>query len=98
MASPHVAGVAALIIAAGYYDYNGDGVVNNRDVRAILNASAIDLGTTGRDTKYGFGLVNALSAVQLASSDINHTPVANAGADQTVVDSEIGRASCRERG
>ena len=88
MASPHVAGVAALIIAAGYSDYNGDGVVNKRDVRAILNASAIDLGTTGRDTKYGFGLVNALSAVQLASSDINHTPVANAGADQTVVDSD----------
>lgn len=88
MASPHVAGVAALIIAAGYPDYNGDGVVNNRDVRAILDASATDLGATGRDSKFGYGLVNALKAVQLAGSDINQTPVASAGADQTVTDTD----------
>ena len=88
MASPHVAGVAALIIKAGYSDYNGDGVINNRDVRAILQDSAIDLGATGRDTKYGFGLVNAHLAVQFAGSDINHAPVANAGADQTITDTD----------
>ncbi|KKW20549.1 MAG: Peptidase S8 and S53 subtilisin kexin sedolisin [Parcubacteria group bacterium GW2011_GWB1_52_7] len=84
MASPHVAGVAALIIAAGYSDYNGDGVINNRDVRAILDASATDLGITGRDPQFGYGLVNALLAVQTAGANI--TPKANAGADQTVVD------------
>jgi len=87
MASPHVAGVVALVIAAGYSDYNGDGVINNRDVRAILNASAIDLGATGRDPQFGYGLVSALLAVQTAGIDINITPTANAGADQTVVDS-----------
>ena len=86
MASPHVAGVAALIIAAGYSDYNGDGVTNNRDVRAILDASATDLGATGRDPQFGYGLVNALLAVQTAGANI--TPKANAGADQTVVDSD----------
>ena len=86
MASPHVAGVAALIIAAGYSDYNGDGVINNRDVRAILDASATDLGTTGRDPQFGYGLVNALSAVQTAGANI--TPKADAGADQAVVDSD----------
>ena len=86
MASPHVAGVAALIIAAGYSDYNGDGVINNRDVRAILDASATDLGITGRDPQFGYGLVNALLAVQTAGANI--TPKANAGADQTVVDSD----------
>ena len=86
MASPHVAGVAALIIAAGYSDYNGDGVINNRDVRAILDASATDLGATGRDPQFGYGLVNALSAVQTAG--VNITPKADAGADQAVVDSD----------
>src|SRR3989338_7557984 len=86
MASPHVAGVAAFIIAAGYSDYNGDGAVNNRDVRAILDASATDLGSSGRDPQFGYGLVNALFAVQTASANI--IPTANAGADQTVVDSD----------
>lgn len=60
MASPHVAGVAALVIAAGVSDYNGDGVVNNRDVRAILQATATNLGVA---TQYGYGLVNAVAAV-----------------------------------
>ncbi|MEK7060554.1 MAG: S8 family serine peptidase [Patescibacteria group bacterium] len=88
MASPHVAGAAALVIAAGVPDYNGDGVANNRDVRAILDASATDLGAPGRDSQFGYGLVNALKAVQLAGSDINQSPVANAGADQTVTDTD----------
>jgi subtilisin len=88
MASPHVAGVAALIIAAGYTDYNGDGVVNNRDVRAVMQGTATDLGSAGRDSQFGYGLVNALLAVQTADEDVNSPPVANAGADQTVVDSD----------
>ena len=62
MASPHVAGVAALVIAAGVPDYNGDGVINNRDVRAILDATATDLGAAGKDAQYGYGLVNAAAA------------------------------------
>ena len=88
MASPHVAGVAALVIATGYFDYNGDGVINNRDVRAILQNTATDLGITGRDPQFGYGLVNALLAVQTADTNINNAPVANAGTDQTVVDSD----------
>lgn len=88
MASPHVAGVAALIIAAGVSDYNGDGIVNNRDVRAILQNTATDLGASGRDPQFGYGLVNALLAVQTAGTDINIIPSANAGPDQTVVDAD----------
>lgn len=86
MASPHVAGVAALVVAAGVPDYNGDGVMNNRDVRAILQDSAIDLGDAGRDPQFGYGLVNALNAVQMASGNVNIAPSANAGPDQIVVD------------
>lgn len=55
MASPHVAGAAALIIAAG--------VTNNDDIRAILTSTANDIGATGKDTHYGYGLVNVAAAI-----------------------------------
>jgi subtilisin family serine protease len=48
MACPHVAGTAALVIAAGI-----------TDVRTQLQRTADDLGSPGRDTWYGFGLVDA---------------------------------------
>jgi len=62
MASPHVAGTAALIIAAGIIDENGDGNIND-EVRSTLQSTATDLGNTGRDPQFGFGLVNAFAAV-----------------------------------
>ena len=62
MATPHVAGVAALVIAAGVSDANGDGRIND-EVRQILTSTATDLGTAGRDKFYGYGLVNAIAAV-----------------------------------
>lgn len=65
MASPHVAGVAALVIAAGVSDINGNGHIND-EVRAIMNSTAEDLGNSGRDPQYGFGLVNAAAAVAAA--------------------------------
>lgn len=67
MASPHVAGVAALVIAAGVVDTNGNGRIND-DVRAILQMTAQDLGTIGEDDHFGHGLVNAATAVLLASN------------------------------
>ena len=48
MASPHVAGTAALMIAAGV-----------ADVRTQLQTTADDLGDPGRDKQYGYGLVDA---------------------------------------
>jgi subtilisin len=61
MASPHAAGAAALVISAGISDGNGNGRVND-EVRTILTQSADDLGAAGRDTLYGWGLVNAARA------------------------------------
>ena len=55
-ASPHVAGVAASIIAT-----TGRG--NPSQVRAILQRSADDLGQPGTDPFYGKGRVNAARAV-----------------------------------
>ncbi len=65
MASPHVAGVAALIIAAGISDSNGDGKIAE-EVRLILQVSAQDLGAVGADNEFGHGLVNAELAALLA--------------------------------
>lgn len=56
MASPHVAGVAALVIS------NNSSLTPN-NVRTALQSTADDLGTTGRDDDYGWGLVNAASAL-----------------------------------
>ncbi|MBI2848693.1 MAG: S8 family serine peptidase [Chloroflexi bacterium] len=61
MASPHVAGTAGLVIASGITDANGNGRIND-EVRQRLDQTADDLGESGRDTKYGFGLVNAAKA------------------------------------
>ncbi len=62
MASPHVAGSAALVIAAGIADNNGNGFIND-EVREVLNSTADDLGDSGRDPLYGFGLINVAAAV-----------------------------------
>ncbi|MEW6173954.1 MAG: S8 family serine peptidase [Bacillota bacterium] len=60
MASPHVAGTAALALANGtLIDFNNDGVVNNKDLRLLLKQTADDLGVTGPDPLYGYGLVDA---------------------------------------
>jgi hypothetical protein len=56
MASPHVAGVAALIWAAR----PGLSVA---ELEAVLRASATDLGDPGRDDEYGSGEVDAAAAL-----------------------------------
>jgi subtilisin len=77
MACPHVAGTAALVIASG--------ITDNDAVRLHLQQTADDLGSTGQDTWYGYGLVDADEA---ALPDGNQPPVADAGADQTVSDAD----------
>ncbi|NRA58744.1 MAG: S8 family serine peptidase, partial [Phycisphaerales bacterium] len=67
MASPHAAGVAALVIAAGIEDTNGNGRVND-EVRQRMIDTAIDLGSPGFDTSFGHGLVNAEAALGLEPS------------------------------
>lgn len=56
MATPHVSGVAALVWS--HYDS-----CSNDDIRAALGATAEDLGAAGRDSAYGFGLVQAQAAM-----------------------------------
>jgi subtilisin len=70
-ASPHVAGVAALVIAAGVTDTNANGRITD-EVRAILVQSVDELGAAGRDTLYGWGLVNAARAAVPCTGDFEH--------------------------
>ena len=57
MATPHVSGVAALI-----WSFNP--AWSNVQIRTALQATAQDLGSPGRDTSYGFGLVQAKAALE----------------------------------
>ncbi|MFU8820258.1 MAG: S8 family serine peptidase [Gammaproteobacteria bacterium] len=55
MATPHVAGVAAVVWSHGAW--------TNQQVRDALAATAEDLGAAGRDSAYGYGLVQARAAL-----------------------------------
>jgi serine protease len=55
MASPHVAGIAALIMSQG--------VTNPAAVEALIKGTARDLGAPGRDDLYGYGLVQPRAAL-----------------------------------
>jgi subtilisin family serine protease len=57
MASPHAAGVAALVLSKNPR-------LSVDQVRAVMRASAEDLGTPGWDPVFGHGRVNAKRAVQ----------------------------------
>jgi thermitase len=54
MSSPFVAGVAGLLSDQGR---------SAKEIRRRINTTAVDLGPTGKDDKYGHGLVDAAAAV-----------------------------------
>ncbi|MBD3278666.1 MAG: S8 family serine peptidase, partial [Candidatus Aegiribacteria sp.] len=60
MACPHVAGLVGLMLSNG---------ASPSKVRDILHLTATDLGTSGYDNQYGYGLINCYEAV-MASSGI----------------------------
>jgi len=60
MAAPHVSGVAALLIGSRRLGSDpGPGAVEKR-----LKATARDIGTTGWDPRYGWGLLDAAAALR----------------------------------
>jgi serine protease len=70
MASPHAAGAAAIVIAAG------GGSMSPSQVRNILESTATDLGASGWDQYYGHGKVNVYAAALEAQGGGN-PPVAD---------------------
>jgi len=57
MATPHVSGAAAVI-------WSASPSATNQQVRAAMNATALDLGAAGRDNYYGNGLVQTFDATE----------------------------------
>jgi len=62
MASPHVAGVAALV-------WSHHPTCTNVEIRNVLNATAQDLGATGRDVKFGYGLAQTKDAIDYITAN-----------------------------
>lgn len=67
MATPHVAAVAALV-------WSANPSWTNVEIREALNASAVDLGAAGRDTTFGYGLVQAAAALDYLGGGVTPPP------------------------
>ncbi len=61
MATPHVAGAVALIVAA-------NPGLEHDDIKALLEETSVDLGEPGKDNTYGTGRVDVYEAVLLSGS------------------------------
>lgn len=60
MACPHVAGLVALIIAVkGKMSVGTFGDTGTSTIRGYLHTTALDLGTSGWDSAFGYGLIQA---------------------------------------
>lgn len=71
MAAPHVSGVAALLVA--------NGVATSPDeVREVLQSTALDIGDSGWDPAYGWGIVDAYAALNY-TAELNSLPEADVG-------------------
>jgi hypothetical protein len=68
-AAPHVAAVAALLVETG-----GPGEVSNTRIANILRLAAADRGIPGVDNSFGYGVVDALAAVQALGAATNTPP------------------------
>ena len=95
MATPHVAGVAGLLILK-------DSTLTANQIQAIIQFSSDDKGGTGRDEYYGYGRLNAYSALLLAtgqrtlfngSSNLHKGSVYTEGGHLVVEDKVIGSAT-----
>ncbi|WP_286263161.1 S8 family serine peptidase [Thalassotalea atypica] len=89
MATPHVAGVAALV-------WSNNPNCSADDVRSTLKSTAVDLDVAGRDDKTGYGLVQAKAASDaLANSCGGTTPPPTTGntLENSVAKANLGSSS-----
>ena len=95
MATPHVAGVAGLLILK-------NSMLTANQIQAIIQFSSDDKGDAGRDQLYGYGRLNAYNALTLAtgprvlfngSSNLHKGSFYNEDGHVVVEDKVIGSAS-----
>jgi hypothetical protein len=67
MASPHVAGLAGLLLSQ-------DPSRTAADLERLITTTADDLGEPGRDSYFGYGRINALAALQAGAAGQTPTP------------------------
>ncbi len=84
MASPHVAGVAALLWS--HYPQ-----CSNAQIRAVLAVTAEDLGTAGRDNSYGYGLVRTKAAFDYIAQNGCDGSGGGAGEEPPVGSNELSK-------
>ncbi len=60
MATPHVAGLAALLISHG--------ITGVQNVKNAIYSTAVDLGASGYDTYYGYGAIDPVAALDYGGS------------------------------
>ena len=87
MASPHVAGVAALLFSSG--------VTDPAEIKRILYETAEDHGAMGWDSQYGWGIVDAYAAVSSVGASPNNPPIAT---DDAYITSEDNILNVTEPG
>ncbi len=79
-ATPHVAGLAAAI-------WSMNPSLSNVQIRAILNSTAVDLGSAGKDIQFGYGRIDAVAAATQAvnTSSLSNSTTTIQSTPQTIV-------------
>ncbi len=80
MATPHVSGLAALLIA--------NGVTGSTAIREAIEKTARDRGPAGKDNGYGWGLIDAYAALNYAPTPSHDVAVSSISAAGTAVQGE----------
>ena len=87
MATPHVAATVALLLDA-------NSTLSNLEIRSIIENTTVDLGSTGWDSVYGHGRINAYDAYLTALEGIsNLSPTANIDAYNAQKDTALNVAA-----
>ncbi|MFQ5440426.1 MAG: S8 family serine peptidase [Nitrosopumilaceae archaeon] len=86
MATPHVAATAALLLDA-------NSSLTNLEIRSIIEGTSLDLGTSGWDTVFGHGRINAYDAyLSSIEGSQNNPPTTNIDSYNTQKDTPLNVA------
>jgi len=70
MATPHVSATAALVVASGVLGHRPSPAA----ITTRLEQTSRDLGAHGRDSRYGWGLLDAAAATAPQATKATHQP------------------------